>query len=253
MGVGGGGRKEHTGGPDKGKQKSGTRAGSGPQQAHWVDHGQGWALGKLTRMQTVSLRGEGERRGRQEEHLRHQQAHLRRSGCVLWGRDLLRWDLRDGMGLNQVRGGEERKEMRRREWPGHTRLCFCEILPVPSEELTEVRGFKWEEWQQRYVYFKGAVLCKHTWGGRCEHRATGWRGAGLNGEQQEAECYLRGNLAAPGDESDTGGKETWGLSCPRQRPKGSWKHKSEVWWVPSYIHTSSLGRDALYKASWSVV
>ena len=30
MGVGGGGRKEHTGGPDKGKQKSGTRAGSGP-------------------------------------------------------------------------------------------------------------------------------------------------------------------------------------------------------------------------------
>lgn len=46
------------------------------------------------------------------------------------------------MGLNQVRGGEERKEMRRREWPGHTRLCFCEILPVPSEELTEVRGFK---------------------------------------------------------------------------------------------------------------
>lgn len=55
------------------------------------------------------------------------------------------------MGLNQVRGGEETKEMRT-EGPGHTRLWFCEVLPVPSEELTEVRGFKWEKWQQRYVY-----------------------------------------------------------------------------------------------------
>lgn len=68
--------------------------------------------------------------------------------------------MRDGMELNQVRGGEKRDE--EEEGPGHTRLWFCEILPVPSEELTEVRGFKWEKWQQRYVYFKGAVLCGHT-------------------------------------------------------------------------------------------
>lgn len=35
------------------------------------------------------------------------------------------------------------------------------------------------------------------------------RGAGLSGEQQEAERCLRGNLEVPGDESDVGGKQEW--------------------------------------------
>ena len=82
------------------------------------------------------------------------------------------------------------------------------------------------------------------------------RGAGLSGEQQEAERYLRCNLAVPGDESDAVGKEMVAgtspgcmrgrcraaavegrcqgtgagprtyrvcvaLSCPRQWPRGS--------------------------------
>lgn len=34
------------------------------------------------------------------------------------------------------------------------------------------------------------------------------RGAGLSGEQQEAERCLRGNLEVPG-ESDVGGKQEW--------------------------------------------
>lgn len=36
--------------------------------------------------------------------------------------------------------------MRRREGPRHEASV---LLPVPSEELTEVRGFKWEKWQKR--------------------------------------------------------------------------------------------------------
>ena len=52
------------------------------------------------------------------------------------------------MGLNQVM--EERRGEKTDEKEGRARSHEASVLlPVPSEELKEVRGFKWEKWQKR--------------------------------------------------------------------------------------------------------
>ena len=57
---------------------------------------------------------------------------------------------------------EERRGEKTDEEEGRARSHEASVLlPVPSEELTEVRGFKWEKWQKGCVFQRHGPLQAH--------------------------------------------------------------------------------------------